>query len=389
MHQPLRTATSPTAGERQQLLAENRAAGIDEDGNPLSKAQLEANAAEDRALEAYQAEARALEAKTGPPPVDFSPQQLGQLRGIFAEQVSHLYADLETEIPRLVLSIAEGGPASTTTSANTEPATNGKQSAAAQPPRVAFSAAGALAAAAAKPKPKPTAAEARAAKHKTLVEKEFAREPHGGPNSFGEPRVPFGFPNLPGAGPPKPPAGYHGEAAPDFDEPDVIPYSGAFKLPLRNIQAEDYSARVLDEDDLPDVITGAEKLPKSAKSELSYSFWAAGRLKDSLTAHENGASLMSEAHYTNLSEVFEVLEQRITVLEQVALSLVGKGEHSVQYWYGRGDRLANESRRTPVRGLLGERHAQDAKWLQYAESKAEATAEAGRKAKARTSKTRE
>lgn len=377
MHQQLRSATSPTAGEREQLIAENRAAGIDEDGNQLTEEQLEADAAE----------ARAHETKSGPPTgAEFSPQQLSSLRGIFQEQVAHLYSDLETEIPKLVLSIASEGGAgavSTTTPANTKRAANVKPPAAALPPRVSFSAAAGLAAATAKP----TAAEARALKHKKLVEKEFEREPHGGADSFGEPRVPFGFPNLPAAGQPKS-AGFHGDAAPDF-EPDVIPYSRAFKLPLRNIQAEDYSARVLDEDDLPDVITGAEKLPKSAKSELSYSFWATGRLKDSLVAHENGTSLMSEAHYTNLSEVFEIFEQRITVLEQVALSLVGKGEHSVQYWYGRGDRLANESRRTPVRGLLGERHAQDAKWLQYAESKAEATAEAGRKAKARSSKARD
>ena len=335
------------------------------------------------------------------------PITIDTLKGLLAESNASIFAQLQSDIPQLVNQLIlsheeikskeQGAAAARTELASrklktTKPAVPRQKAA----PRWAAEASAAGWSAHVGPDGKPLEIQAGAGSR--LARAAHASGPPPAPDqddAAAQPPGPDGleqpFAAAAGAGDDSPPpsdggsAGFYGDGL-----PSKIPHyrNSNYKLPLAALESGETDARFprpvgRGGNELDDCIPGFDKLKPAGQHELTFLYWPTARLRDTLLAHEDGSNPLSAAHFENISTCYDILEQRVSYFEQCGLALSGHTSQTVAYWQTKSDRLIEEANRTPVRGALGAAHADDAKWLRFAESKADAAAEAARKVAAR------
>ena len=164
------------------------------------------------------------------------------------------------------------------------------------------------------------------------------------------------------------------------DAGSVIAPCGEYNWPARRLLGGDFECAAFTFPELREVCLGFEKLvmTRAEQYELQYSYPVCARLADVLAAHQSGEHPLDDAQLAALTCAYTLLEQRITYLEQQALSAAGYRSQTRQYWQGLARSQLEELQATPVRGSLGTLHAATLRALRAERAKASAKAELDR-----------
>jgi hypothetical protein len=160
-----------------------------------------------------------------------------------------------------------------------------------------------------------------------------------------------------------------------------LPHTGRFPWPARLLLGCKYEADFWPPQYLAEVVPGYKSLTKAEQHELLYEFPCVSRIADIVRWHELGAYDLPAPVLVALSRVFDILESRVSYLEQQALVAGGLRTGTTrQYWQDLQASQLEEARATPARGQLGVLHDQVLQSLREQRAREVARAELRRRA---------